>query len=321
LVVIAIIAILIGLLLPAVQKVREAAARSKCMNNLKQIGLACHGYHDTNNTLPPSVLIGRGIGWNDDSNMGPTFGVLILPHIEQGALYNQVSTSVQNYTQFSPPSATGGSNDQNWRAISATQVPTYTCPSETFASVQGNYGGRNWARGNYGANNGPGDPGAMSRGGTQQVNVTNGSSNQTASGVLVINGGVTMAGLTNADGTANTIMVVHLRAGPTTGDIRGSWAFGQAGGSYVANTPLGDCLGPNHPNDGSDDVTGCSSQPNIAMGCWNGGFGQATSRSQHSGGTIVGMGDGTVRFVRDSITTDTWFRMLSRTDGLSWSDN
>ena len=88
-----------------------------------------------------------------------------------------------------------------------------------------------------------------------------------------------------------------------------------------ANSPNGDCRGPNHAADGSDDVLGCSSQPAIGMGCWNGGYGQATSRSQHTGGVVVGMGDGTVRFVRDSITTDTWFRMISRADGQTWSDN
>src|SRR6187399_514527 len=89
LVVIAIIAILIALLVPAVQKVREAAARTQCLNNLKQLAIACQSYHDTIKSFPPAVIMPPGV---DDTqggqNFGPNWVVLILPYIEQGALYS-----------------------------------------------------------------------------------------------------------------------------------------------------------------------------------------------------------------------------------------
>src|SRR5439155_15866491 len=136
---------------------------------LHQIALACHSYNDVNNTLPPAVLVGRGIGVTDENNIGPNWLVLILPFMEQSPMYNTVSTSVQNYTAFSPPSTTGGSNDQGWRNIRGNVIKSYVCPSESFASVPGNRASGNWARGNYGANSGPGDPGTMARGGTQVI--------------------------------------------------------------------------------------------------------------------------------------------------------
>ena len=99
LVVIAIIAILIALLVPAVQKVREAASRTQCTNNLKQIGLAAHGYHDQNKFLVPAWLGGNGI----DPDGWATWAVLLLPHLDQGPLYSEWNLNYPASTQ--PPSA------------------------------------------------------------------------------------------------------------------------------------------------------------------------------------------------------------------------
>src|SRR5262245_46138645 len=98
LVVIAIIAILIGLLLPAVQKVREAAARSTCANNLKQVVLGMHNYHDANNKFPAGEISKT----TASANRNWSWSALILPYVEQGALYNQLQPSLATIPMPTP---------------------------------------------------------------------------------------------------------------------------------------------------------------------------------------------------------------------------
>ena len=95
LVVIAIIAILIGLLLPAVQKVREAAARAKCSNNMKQLGLALHNYHDVENRFPP--YFPNGLALTDPKRYTENWTYKLLPYIEEGNIYNQPFTTRVQY--------------------------------------------------------------------------------------------------------------------------------------------------------------------------------------------------------------------------------
>jgi prepilin-type N-terminal cleavage/methylation domain-containing protein len=312
LVVIAIIAILIGLLLPAVQKVREAAARSSCSNNLHQLAIGCHAYHDISNRLPPAYLTGPNVGWNNDGAMGPNWVVLILPQIEQGALYSQVAASIQNYERWalSNPPGSSGSNDQGWRNIRGATVKTMLCPSESNALIQGNQVGGGWARGNYAANMGPGDPGNAAN--------TGGGNNGNAAGVLVINRSWPIGNL--QDGSSNVIMINHLRAGPRDSDMRGCWAFGMPGGSTTANHGVGDSTGPNDTGCCSDDLASCWDRPDIAMGCWSGGYGQATARAQHSTVVLAAMGDASVRSFKNGINQQTWYYINSSNDGNSWNE-
>jgi prepilin-type N-terminal cleavage/methylation domain-containing protein/prepilin-type processing-associated H-X9-DG protein len=127
LVVIAIIAILIGLLLPAVQKVREAAARMKCQNNLKQIGLALHTYHDANDRYPPyrpptrSATYPDGILSTDPKRYTDNWSYLLLPFIEQDNIYKLPFTVVADYDI----------------QIRGKVIQTYLCPSNPMPSTRG----------------------------------------------------------------------------------------------------------------------------------------------------------------------------------------
>jgi len=322
LVVIAIIAILIGLLLPAVQKIREAANRMKCTNNIKQIALGMHNYNDVNGTLPPAVIIAlsKGITWDDENNFGPNWAVLILPYIEQDNLYATVSQSIMNYTSYAL--STGTLNDQNWRNIRGTKVPIYLCPSEPFGSTPGSRASGGWARGNYAANMGPGGGGLNGFTNTQHWDGgLNPGTPLTAGPVFGTNQALSVGGLSVLDGTSNTVMINHLRAGPVASDMRGTWAFYFPGCSTTANSSVGDNTTPNDAGCCRDDVRGCTDRYDINMGCWSGNYGQGGARSTHPGGVNTGMGDGSVRFVRNTISQRTWFLMSSASDGLSYSDN
>ena len=163
LVVIAIIAVLIGLLLPAVQKVREAAARAQCVNNLKQIGLAVHAYHDGQGSLPNMSFCGGGC---EDTNPGMQniyyrfrhypVSFELLPYVEQGNLYNQFNLNLAATSTGTPGVAGGKTNAQ----LANAPLKVFLCPSmpPPLNPVFADYASYGWNRGNSDVNS-PAQPG------------------------------------------------------------------------------------------------------------------------------------------------------------------
>ena len=117
------------------------------------------------------------------------------------------------------------------------------------------------------------------------------------------------------DGSSNTIMINHVRAGVDQNDRRGTWALGMYGASITGNCPNGDCRTPNDNGCCSDDLGACTDRPDILMGCWGGGYGQATARAAHTGVSIACFADGSVHTINNAIDPNTWFFLLSTNDG------
>ncbi|CAN5465591.1 DUF1559 domain-containing protein [soil metagenome] len=321
LVVIAIIAVLIGLLLPAVQKVREAASKTRCMNNIKQIVIGCNNHHDATGRLPASLLMyGTANINNYNNNFGPNWAVLALPYLEQGNLLGGgVGDSVAAYT-------TNG--DAGWRSIRSNKVPVYLCPSDIGAQTPCARAGGDWARGNYGANAGPGmfwtnataDAVAIVAGSQliERVPDLTGvalypSLPYLGGGVFAVNKGIKLNQI--SDGTSNTVMIDELRIGPSANDLRGTWAMGQAGASIVAGSGRNGTPGPNISPSGGDDIQGGDDRPDIGMGAYVTNSNQVTAKSRHVSGVLIGYCDGGVRFVRNGVPQRIWFLLHSRNDG------
>jgi len=295
LVVIAIIAILIGLLLPAVQKVREAAAKAKCSNSLKQIGTAIHNYQSTFMSLPP--------GDTGNGNNG-TWQHYLLPYLEQEALF-KMYTNLGGQNGGTPSYATAGNN----LTVSQTQIQALVCPSEPNGkgTHTNNYKFHNYAV-NYGnthrtQNKAGRDPFPAA------IRPSFAGAPFTFSGTFPP---VAYDFRDVTDGLSNTLLAAEILQGisiiPGTTEFRGMTWYGPGAGFTTFATP----------NSATQDriqfANYCNNQAIQGVPCTAGTDWALAARSKHTGGVNVGLLDGGVRFIANSITPVTWSLLGSSKD-------
>jgi len=345
LVVILIIAILIAMLLPAVQAAREAARRAHCMNNIKQLALALHNYHDAYKILPPSGQWNHYVDskfLNSSNRIGSSWAIEILPFVEEEALYDSF---VLKYDSLALQDYHIDISDSQNITQRGTSLSVMMCPSDSAGhdvNYAGNGGG--WARGNYAANaaNGHlgGNPGEAEPEAVYGAD-SPGWLDPLRRGVMGPNVALKLKQIT--DGTSHTILLAEIRVGLNEWDRRGIWAMSGSGTNALywhgwSNSPFtfGPANGPNDPSPESDDIVGCLQAINgfgpgvdgalimqrEGMTCRanRGLYGQAGARSTHTDGVYVAYADASVHFINNDIETSdvccsAWDRLILSGDG------
>lgn len=319
LVVIAIIAVLIGLLLPAVQKVREAAARSQCMNNMKQIGLAFHNFESANKGFPArrtsfGVTTNRAYGG---------WGWLILPYIEQGPIDNQMNPKYDFFDTTNQP-------------MVSSQIKTFRCPSVPFQrtldlSASATTNSPNFGNGvtytaqcgsnDYMTSNGVTIPTAVGSYGEGWVPLTPSNKHD------ALDDDYYVKTTQYVDGLSNTLVVFEQGGRPqiwelgkkiadetTNANSRGSWAGYGSIAIYTYNPTSFNAAGrlnrtaASNPADGNllSCVVNCSNQQGVY--------------SFHGNGSAFLLGDGSVRFATTGLNGKVLAQLLMRDDGQAVGD-
>jgi prepilin-type N-terminal cleavage/methylation domain-containing protein/prepilin-type processing-associated H-X9-DG protein len=327
LVVIAIIGILVALLLPAIQAAREAARRSTCVNNLKNLSLACLNYESTKNELP--------YGRKFDDWDAYTWTQLILPYIEQQSVYDNYWTLPDPV--YSNPRS-GGNNlapgsygpladDPRMRAARHSQIPPFYCPSgQAPQANELNTPGYGFWRGNYfgcvGAGDMYGNGVLFSDGTNEPPNKPIRNSEWKGAFAVKPHGGGGPPPLYTpvrikdfVDGTSNTLLLSEslVPVVPGWGGAIGETIYGNMGGalfsayttpnSSIEDKPNGPC--PQQQGD-TEYPAPCLSNGGNAPGSPSGARSYAAARSRHPGGVNVSLADASVRFVTDDIATNVW---------------
>jgi prepilin-type N-terminal cleavage/methylation domain-containing protein len=293
LVVIAIIGVLIGMLLPAVQKVREAANRMKCSNNIKQVGIAVHNFHSTFGTMPVAEgnVPGTANPYQNNSTLpsspdgkGGTVFFYLLPYIEQDALYRQCGNDSMNDT--------------------TAVIQGFLCPSDpSLQNAVTSYGGC----------------GQMNGMNIQRNNM--GSCNYAANVMVFEPRGTKNIMAAIPDGTSNTVMFAerYKNCSPASGGCTlPAWAYTNiTNADYWSSPTFGgtdDGFNPNFNEGGhkfSDNGVGFQAGPSAQQCNWY------VTQGGHTGAMQVGLADGSARGVAPSISVGTWVSACNPNDGVT----
>lgn len=278
LVTIAIIGVLVAITLPAVQAAREAARKTQCQNNMKQIGLALANYHSAFGRLPPASIRPRGFLDNGRDRPRSTWAIAILPMLEQGALYAKYDSKVDTTADIN-------------RDFRETVVAAYRCPTDPNVDVlfEPRINAR-FSRSNYAANFGSASWGKRFWDDTQYR------------GVMGQNAGLRFTDI--RDGTSQTVAVAEIRAQADYGDNRGVWAHPAPGASSVGLDCDIQCRGINGESH-SDWIPYCIPMTG-GLDCHTQNTEQSNAgpRSLHPGGAFLLFCDGSVHYVSEQVKVD-----------------